>query len=137
MNNQLDNLRVHIFVWHRRGFSFIFNNFLSFKGSYRSYCGPHNVGSFGTSNALNPFQYKQIFKRYRKAGKSRDIQLYRRSEYFLIMSNGIFYRPVIEDLESQIAWIYAHKVESNKVPVLSSDDRRTWAKNLQELTKCK
>lgn len=87
--------------------------------------------------ALNPFQYKQIFKRYRKAGKNRDAQLYRRSEYFLILSDGIFYRPVIEDLESQIAWIYTHKVETNKVPILTSDDRRTWAKNLQELIKCK
>ena len=93
-------------------------------------------GQNWSENNLNPFQYKQIFKRYRKAGKNRDIQLYRRSEYFLIMSNGIFYRPVIEDLESQIAWIYSHKVESNKVPILTSDDRRTWAKNLQELIKC-
>ena len=126
MNNQLDSWRVHIFVWLRRGFI----------GHLWPFLGSKGINWSKKKNNLNPFQYKQIFKRYRKAGKNRDIQLYRRSEYFLIMSNGIFYRPVIEDLESQIAWIYSHKVESNKVPILTSDDRRTWAKNLQELIKC-
>ena len=123
MNNRLVNLLVHIFVWHRHGFTVTTKLARSPWVIIRS--------------TLNPLQYKQIFKRYRKAGKNRDTQLYRRSEYFLIMSNGIFYRPVIEDLESQIAWIYTHKVETNKVPILTSDDRRTWAKNLQELIKCK
>ena len=80
-------------------------------------------------------QYKNIFRKYRRPDKHRDIQITRSSSYFMILSNGIFYRPVQDDIESQIHWILSEKSQPDKTPLFTTCDRREWSRYYNLLRK--
>lgn len=67
-----------------------------------------------------------MFRHYRRADRRADVQIQRSSSYFLIMRNGIFYRPRVEDLESQIHWILSQHEKPVNTGILTTAGRRVW-----------
>ena len=65
--------------------------------------------------------------RYRQPGKSKDLHVSRKSDYFLIMRNGIFYKPSINDLEAQIFAIVTKSTPQKNTGILTTCTRREWA----------
>ena len=80
-------------------------------------------------------QYKNMFKKYRRPDKQRDVQLYRNSQHCMIMSNGCFFTLNFDsDLESQLHWILNNRPETlDTSPLFTTDNRRQWARHYHDL----
>ena len=56
----------------------------------------------------------------------RDHHVTRKSDYFLIMRNGAFYKPDVNDLEAQIFAIVTKSTPQKNAGILTTCARRDW-----------
>ena len=78
-----------------------------------------------------------MFRNYRRAEKRSDTQIQRSSSYFLIVHHGVFYKPKVEDLESQIHYILSQHEKPVNAGVLTTAPRRQWCEYRTMLESCK
>lgn len=108
-----DSLQDHICVWLNTGTSLQGNGLKIIISTW--------VFLVREINKDNPKD------RYRRPGNLRDHHVTRKSDYFLIMRNGTFYKPDVNDLEAQIFAIVTKSTPQKNAGILTTCARRDWS----------